>query len=590
MSVSFYKRTLRYLLVFILSANLALCPTLDNALAKAPEPENLAFQRGMCYADWNGSSYSGSRSKKSIKNLKKLSVDHVEIIVTQYQDRVNSLKIKPLSITPTDSSIKKAIEYAHSEGMKVMLKPHIDLLDDEGEGYWRGDIGFYDEENWEKWFDKYEKFITHYAELAEKTGVEIFCVGTELAFAAQKTAYWRKIIANTRKVYSGKLVYASNWDNYMNIEFWDDLDYAGIDAYFPLSHEDDPSLESITMGWKKWLHEIKKWQSTVNKPVLFTEIGYPSSIHAPNQPWASGKGKPHLDLQAKLYTAFFEAVGNEPWLAGVYWWQWGPDLYDGGKGDNHFTPMNKPAAAVVAKYYEAIGVRGVFPSTPTVIAYTEPLEEQGLPSIDTLITEKIAPLDIAGMGVGIPTANLLAPPIAGDLITRIEVEVDLLPNTKELTMKNGNKYRGEVLKNYPDGRGIMYYKNGDRYGGDFKNGMREGKGVSFWKNGNIYAGEFSNGSKRGTGVFFWKNGNIYSGEFNNDLPHGIGTELRNDGSRYQGEFKLGYPNGKGVMLKKNGDKYEGEFKNGLPNGHGILTKKNGDIWEGEFIDGYPQKS
>ena len=37
-------------------------------------------------------------------------------------------------------------------GMKVMMKPHVDLID-QGDGtFWRGDIGFHDDREWDKWF------------------------------------------------------------------------------------------------------------------------------------------------------------------------------------------------------------------------------------------------------------------------------------------------------------------------------------------------------------------------------------------------------------------------------------------------------
>lgn len=46
-------------------------------------------------------------------------------------------------VTQTDDAVRAAIKYAHSLGMKVMLKPHIDLLrDNKPSGrFWRGDIG-----------------------------------------------------------------------------------------------------------------------------------------------------------------------------------------------------------------------------------------------------------------------------------------------------------------------------------------------------------------------------------------------------------------------------------------------------------------
>ena len=44
-----------------------------------------------------------------------------------------------------------------------MLKPHLWIVD----GKWRGEIGFDDAKTWNRWFDSYEKWMLHYADLAE---------------------------------------------------------------------------------------------------------------------------------------------------------------------------------------------------------------------------------------------------------------------------------------------------------------------------------------------------------------------------------------------------------------------------------------
>ena len=41
----------------------------------------------------------------------------------------------------------------------------------------------------------------------------------------------------------------------------------------------------------------------------------------------------------------------------------------------------------------------------------------------------------------------------------------------------GDKYKGEVFRGDPHGKGIMYFANGDRYEGEFAQGVRQGKGT-----------------------------------------------------------------------------------------------------------------
>ncbi|MEM6723389.1 MAG: hypothetical protein AAF598_05080, partial [Bacteroidota bacterium] len=45
---------------------------------------------------------------------------------------------------------------------------------------------------------------------------------------------WRTIIRSARQHYTGELTLAANFDNYREISFWDELDFIGINAYFPL--------------------------------------------------------------------------------------------------------------------------------------------------------------------------------------------------------------------------------------------------------------------------------------------------------------------------------------------------------------------
>jgi hypothetical protein len=322
----------------------------DNACSQAAI---VAPQRGMCYVTWEKERFASQYSDASLQRMTELGVDHISICVTQYQEKYNSTSIMATDRTPSDKSLSHVIRRAHKLGMTVMLKPHIDLIDKYDGTYWRADIGHNNDENWAKWFSEYRRVILHYAKLAKKNNVAIFCVGTELAFTTQKPDEWRKVIQEVRDVFPGKLVYAANWDNFRNIEFWEELDYVGIDAYFPLVYDPDPSVDDIKKGWEKWKNEISSWQKNIGKPVLFTEIGYPSSPHAPHSPWQGGmEGNADVEIQARCYEAFFETVWQEDWFAGVYWWKWNPNTRSGGMNNRQFTPQNKPAESIIEANYK----------------------------------------------------------------------------------------------------------------------------------------------------------------------------------------------------------------------------------------------
>jgi hypothetical protein len=150
--------------------------------------------------------------------------------------------------TPTDDEIRRTIALFKAKGLQVLLKPHVDIQT----GEWRGYIAPSDVT---AWFAGYTAFITHYADIAEASGASILCVGTELASLDGVPSYranWSSVIAAVRMRYHGTLTYAANWDGYTPVTFWDLLDLAGIDAYFPLSTLQDPPVDSLVAGWSSY--------------------------------------------------------------------------------------------------------------------------------------------------------------------------------------------------------------------------------------------------------------------------------------------------------------------------------------------------
>jgi hypothetical protein len=186
------------------------------------------------------------------------------------------------------------------------------------------------------------------------------CIGTELheTVVAQPEA-WLRIIAAIRKVYRGKLTYAANWyREFEQIEFWDQLDYIGIQAYFPLTDQENPTLQELEQGWQPHVKSIGRIQQKYTKPVIFTEIGYRSMTNAAIEPWKwpqrRSDAASELDLrtQATCYQALFQTFWDKPWFAGCYIWKWFPNPERrAGSRSKGFTPQNKPAADVLALWY-----------------------------------------------------------------------------------------------------------------------------------------------------------------------------------------------------------------------------------------------
>lgn len=265
-----------------------------------------------------------------------------------------------LEMIRRDSSWKSRIDLAHAAGFKVFLKPHI-WLSAPADGKWRSDIFPTNESNWKQWQEDYREFILFYARIAQKNEVELFCIGTELSrLSVEKATFWKNLIQDVKSIYTGQLTYAANWYNeYEQITFWEDLDYIGIQAYFPLVKKEYPNVQEIEEGWGQYFPAIASLHKRYDRKVLFTEMGYKSTSDSAFEPWkwieyTSGENSPiSMETQANCYEAFFNVVWDKEWFAGVHLWQFRSDFVKGrGKSDLDFTPQGKPAEKVIAKGFE----------------------------------------------------------------------------------------------------------------------------------------------------------------------------------------------------------------------------------------------
>lgn len=319
-----------------------------------------------------GVHYFGSRRFKGdiMTPIAENNIEWVVLVPYGYQQEYNKpeLQISRSRRNNTNrpsqaSRYQNLIDTAKSKKLGVMIKPHIWLGSQDG-GKWRSDINMKDEAAWEEWKANYRAFILHYAEMSEAQQLPFFCIGAELhKVVLEQPEFWRELIRDVRKVYSGKLTYGANWYlEYEDVEFWDQLDYIGIQAYFPLTKKENPSVEELVKGWKPHVKDIEALAKKYNKPVLFTEIGYKSSCDAAIEPWAWARSlgglyeKVSTETQANCYEAFFKVFWKKDWFAGALFWEW--KGYDGSPNSHqsiNFTPYNKPAANVMAKWFGRMG-------------------------------------------------------------------------------------------------------------------------------------------------------------------------------------------------------------------------------------------
>jgi len=321
--------------------------------------------------------HSGNPKRKYEKRIDEIIEDAgantVSLVVHGYQENCSSTSIfVDARHIPTRDRIKALIAYAHGKKLRVVLMPVV-LLENAREDEWRGKIK---PTSWDDWWVDYGNFIAHWAKLAAECDVEMMMIGSELVSTEEQTVRWRKLIARVRKIYpKGRLGYSSNWDHYWVPKFWGDLDVVGMTTYHDLTGGKDPTLANILDGWKPIKAKILKWQKTVNRPIIFTEVGWPNQPTCAQYAWnyyQSNETDPAA--QKACFEAFFQTWINEKCVAGILVWEW--RTYDGEnvdpKTDRSYVPCGKPAMDVIRKYFQAASPNATTRPASSTSARTSP--------------------------------------------------------------------------------------------------------------------------------------------------------------------------------------------------------------------------
>ncbi len=283
---------------------------------------------------------------------------------------------------PSKERLAKLIGKGRDAGMKIVLMPKV-LLDKPKRGEWRGEIRH---EKWNSWWVDYSNFIVEYAEFAQRHGVDIYMIGTELTGLEEQQALWRKLIGmvrartgqvldelfgrHMRDKYAGLdpdqwdsrfgivdsgtfaysqidqprrpalvaeyalfttrckpllLSYSANWDHYTVPKWWDAVDVVGMTTYHNINkgEDPDPTLEQLLEAWKPIRKKIAIWQRRIGKPIFFTEVGWASQDGCSVEPWNYYRSETvNLTEQQRCMESFLETFGHLPWVEGILIWKW----------------------------------------------------------------------------------------------------------------------------------------------------------------------------------------------------------------------------------------------------------------------------
>ena len=267
----------------------------------APARADLDY-RGMAVGLWDKS--DAASYTRQFAEVKALGANAVLLSVLNYTDTVTGTRVyRREGWTTPDAVLRRAITDAHAAGLRVMLMPVI-RIEHRVDREWRGQLAPTDRD---AFFDSYARMLEHYATLAQDTGVELFLVGSELG-SLETAPHWRPLIAQIRGVYSGTLSYSANWDHYEHVPFWDQLDLLALTGYYELSRTPTPTQAQLTASWRAVRERVVDWRARQgNKPLIFTEVGYPAQDGCSMTPWDNTLTHPiDQDEQRMCYAAVLE--------------------------------------------------------------------------------------------------------------------------------------------------------------------------------------------------------------------------------------------------------------------------------------------
>jgi len=323
-----------------------LCGCFLHAQAVLDRPA--AFHRGVALGLFNAE----LDEAPLLEEIRSTGATDVSLVLTWLQEDVAATDLTDDAATPPPERLRRVIRRAHALGLRVMVFPIVRLRHRTARE-WRGLL---QPRDLDRWFASYRERVLALAALCDAEGVERLSIGSELVSLERHAERWRALIRAARARYRGAILYSANWDRYAEVPFWADVDLIGVSAYWGVTAPGARVTEADAIaGWRPIRERLAAFGRAQRRPIVFTEMGYPSVSGAGAWPWndflTGEDGVKDDEAQRRLYEAFTIAWSREPALAGVYFWIW-EDA--GGFGDRGYSPRDKPAELVVRSWFHPL--------------------------------------------------------------------------------------------------------------------------------------------------------------------------------------------------------------------------------------------
>lgn len=290
--------------------------------------------------------YGTRTARRTLERLRGLGVNTIGVLMEGRMSGLGSTQVvrpEPESL----AAVQAALLDANTLGFATVLIPHL-VLDD---GQWRGDLHYDDPTELERFFTSYEDFIGAAADVAQHTGASVLSVGVELKGLSRTeagAAAMRRLSHDLRGRYRGLLTYNANWDEAEQVRFWDAVDLAGVNGYYPL--EPDP-----VRGAEAVARRLSNLALLAERDLLVLEVGYRSSPLSHLRPWEwPDHVEPIVDetAQANAYAAVLAEWLPAPHVRGLLFWVVPTDPDDPAAEPPHgFCPLGKAAEGVIQQAF-----------------------------------------------------------------------------------------------------------------------------------------------------------------------------------------------------------------------------------------------
>lgn len=301
----------------------------------------MEYVKAINYTGFNYHCIGEEKAKENLCLMKKQTACNTIIIVLgAFQDEpFDDFLECTHPVMPTDAELLDFIKYCKKQGLRVFLKPVIEVRN----GSCRADIDFIEneifcEEQWLRWLKNYRKFILHYAEIAEKAGCELFFIGSCLLKLVQHTEAWSELIDDVRNCYHGLVTYEADVYNEQNVGFWEKLDVIATSGSYSMLY------------LKQELERLCNLSNQYSKPLMLTECGCMSTKGASASPksWKLD-GEQSLEEQAMYYENLFWDCRQIEQIVGIGLWCWNNRRQSEhtAKKDKRYFIYGKPACKVI---------------------------------------------------------------------------------------------------------------------------------------------------------------------------------------------------------------------------------------------------